>query len=268
MAHWLIQRGFDSDRQYLKLIEAIERMEISHSFCTVIPFSDSDEGIKLESPIPEGKNIFCYGSYSLSKHAVRRGYFPGAFIGTGSNYGNLIKRYGRHMLNHDAVIMRFSDPQVIIPTSWDKVFIKPNEDTKAFTAEVMSRDHFIAFKDGVMSIPDGEYSTLTRDTNIVVAPPKEIDAEYRFFVVDGKVVTYSMYKSGGTVYYTGRVDEYIVKYAQNMVDIYQPDRAFVIDIAVMGNGSLRIIEVNSINSSGLYYIDVQKLIFAIEEMVY
>lgn len=65
MAHWLIQRGFDSDKQYLKLIESIERMNIPHSFCTVIPFSDSDDGIKLESPVPEDGNIYCYGSYSL-----------------------------------------------------------------------------------------------------------------------------------------------------------------------------------------------------------
>lgn len=264
MAHWLIQRGFDSDRQYLKLIEAIERMEIPHTFCTVVPFCESDEGIVLESPIPEGSNIFCYGSYSLSKHAVRRGYFPGAFISNNSSIDNLIAKYGENMLNHDSVVIRFGDDDELVP-NWDTFFIKPNEDTKAFTAEVLSREAFLEFKHRIQAQGE-EYSTVTKDTRVVISSPKEIDAEFRFFVVDGKVVTYSMYKSGSTVYYSGRVDEYIVEFAQSMVDLYQPDRAFVIDIAITPDG-LKVIEVNSINSSGLYDIDVQKLVFSIEEMV-
>lgn len=264
MAHWLIQRGFDSDKQYLKLIESIERMNIPHSFCTVIPFSDSDDGIKLESPVPEDGNIYCYGSYSLSKHAVRRGYFPGAFISDNSSIDNLIKHYGKNMLNYDSVVVDFGCPDELIPDI-PLFFIKPNEDTKAFTAEVLSRDAFFVFKNKILQIGD-EYSTVTRNTRVVIASPKEISAEYRFFVVDGKVITQSLYKSGGTVYYSSHVDEYIIEFAQKMVDTYQPDRAFVLDVAITPEG-LKVIEVNSINSSGLYAIDVQKMIFAIEEML-
>lgn len=265
MAHWLIQRGFDSDKQYLKLIESIERMGIPHSFCTVIPFSDSDDGIKLESPVPTDGNIYCYGSYSLSKHAVRRGYFPGAFISNNSSIDNLIKHYGENMLNHDSIVVSFGCPDELIPES-PMFFIKPNEDTKAFTAEVLSRDAFFVFKHKIAELDASEYSSVTRDTKVVIATPKEIFAEYRFFVVDGKVITQSLYRSGDTVYYSSAVDEYIIEFAQKMVDMYQPDRAFVLDVAVTPNG-LKVIEVNSINSSGLYSIDVQKMIFAIEEML-
>lgn len=209
--------------------------------------------------------FFCYGSYSLSKHAVRRGYFPGAFISNNSAIDNLIKHYGNNMLNHDSVVIRFGDDDSNVP-EWDEFFIKPNEDTKAFTAEVLSRDAFLEFKHKIQAIGD-EFSTVTVDTRVVIAKPKGIDSEFRFFVVDGKVVTYSRYKMGSTVFYQSWVDEYIVEFAQRMVDTYQPDRAFVIDIAIVDDDELKVVEVNSINSSGLYDIDVQKLVFAIEEMV-
>lgn len=263
MAHWLIQRGFDSDRQYLKLIQSIERMGIPHSFCTVVPFSDSDDGIKLESPVPSDGNVFCYGSYSLSKHAVRRGYFPGAFISSNSDIGNLIRHYGDHMLNSDSWVIEFKYPNW---PKWEKLFIKPNSDTKAFTAQVMSQEEFVKFREGIINADPKEYATVTPDTMYVASTPKNIEAEFRFFVVDGKVITYSQYVSGGRFYAHPQVDEYIVKFAQDMVDIYQPDRAFVIDIAIT-EGDLKVIEVNSINSSGLYLIDVQKFIAAIEDML-
>ena len=264
MAHWLIQRGFDSDKQYLKLIDTLERMDIPHSFCTVIPFSNCDDGIKLESPVPEHGNIYCYGSYSLSKHAVRRGYFPGAFISHNSSIDNLIKYYGENMLNYDSVVVDFGCPDELIPES-PSFFVKPNEDTKAFTAEVMTRDAFFLFKNKILQMGD-EYSTVTKDTRVVVASPKKISAEYRFFVIDGKVITQSLYRRGDTVYYSPDVDGYIIEFAQTMVDTYQPDRAFVLDVAVIPEG-LKVIEVNSINSSGLYSIDIQKMIIAIEKML-
>lgn len=263
MAHWLIQRGFDSDRQYLKLISILERMGIPHSFCTVIPFAESDEGIRLESELPSTENIFTYGSYSLSKHAVRRGYFPGAFISKNSDISNLLKYYGNHLLNSDCYVAEIKNP---VWPHWEKLFIKPNSDTKAFTAEVVTQDEFIKFREGILNADPKVFATVTPETEYVASAPKSIEAEFRFFVVDGKVITYSQYVSGGRFFAHPHVDEYIVKFAQDMVDIYQPDRAFVIDIAIT-EGELKIIEVNSINSAGLYLIDVQKFVNAIEDML-
>lgn len=270
MTHWLIQRGFDSDRQYLNLITALERMGVSHSFCTVVPFSDSDEGIKLETPLPEGASIFTYGSYSLSKHAVRRGYRPGAFLGIQdgikgftTDFDNLMKTpLAQHLLNADIHVASFKD-ETLPP--WDRFFFKPNQDTKSWVAEVITRDDFLAFRDKILGIPEGEFSTVTRDTEYMASSVKVIDAEYRFFVVEGEVVTWSMYKRGDTVFYDANVDPYIVAFAQKMVNLYQPDRAYVMDVCTV-NGECKIVEFNTINSSGLYAIDVQKFVFAVEGM--
>ena len=260
MMHWLIQRGFDSDRYYLQLIETLERLGVSHSFCKVIPFSDSDEGLILESELPANMPVYCYGSYSLSKHAIRRGFLPGAYISADSSMDNLLKRYGSEMLNSDMWVVPFNSN--IIP-KWDKMFVKPAQDTKAFVAEVMDREDFLKFRNNILAAEG--YSTVTADTMVCLAKPKQIEAEFRFFVVRGRVATWSQYKIGDRVVYDSHVDEYIVRYAEKIVNIYEPDDAFVLDIAI-SEGELKVIEVNSINSSGSYAIDLQKLVMAVDRL--
>jgi hypothetical protein len=51
-----------------------------------------------------------------------------------------------------------------------------------------------------------------------------------------------------------------------MIDIWQPARGFVIDIADLQNDEYKIIEINNLNSSGFYAIDLQKFVMAIENM--
>jgi hypothetical protein len=84
----------------------------------------------------------------------------------------------------------------------------------------------------------------------LLAPLTEIFSEYRFLVVDGEVVTGSQYK-----------------YAQSMVDLWNPNRAFAIDIALTKNG-YKVIEINSINSAGFYHCDIGKFVNAINNMKY
>jgi len=89
--------------------------------------------------------------------------------------------------------------------------------------------------------------------------------ETRFFVVDGKIVTGSLYKRGNKVIYDSNIDPDVQKFAQEMVDFWQPNRAFVIDIALTPDGC-KIVEINNINSSGFYASNVNKIIDAIEGM--
>ena len=257
--NWLIQRGFDSDRYYLELISSLDRMGVAHTFCKVVPFSTAKEGLIIEDESILNSPIYCYGSYTLSKHVVGRGYKPGAFISNDSSLDNLLAHYGNYMLNSDMICGKLGS---IIP-KLDNFFIKPMEDTKAFTAEVMNKDTFNKFVENIYNVSKNGFSTITLDTNVIISSIKEINAEFRFFIVNGNVVTYSQYKIGDRVVYDPHVDEYIIKFAEKMVHLYEPDDAFVIDIAI-SNDELKVIEVNCINSSGLYAINLPKLINAID----
>ena len=120
-----------------------------------------------------------------------------------------------------------------------------------------------AWADSVKSIEEKNYTTIDSSTPVVVAPLKEIYREYRFFIVDGKVITGSLYKMGDQVVYKTELDDSEI-FTQKMVDLWQPAEAFVLDIALTKDG-YKVLEVNCFNSAGYYAIDVGKLVHAVME---
>ncbi len=62
----------------------------------------------------------------------------------------------------------------------------------------------------------------------------------------------------------------MIDYAQECVNIWQPHKAFVIDICGIttnqNNKEFRIVEINTLNAAGFYEADLDKLIDDLEEM--
>jgi hypothetical protein len=119
------------------------------------------------------------------------------------------------------------------------------------------------------SINEGEKSTrslqLTDNTMVVVASPKLVLREWRFFVVNKKVVSGSQYRTAYAKDETADVDNDVYAYAQRMVDRWQPAVCFALDIAATEGGDrLSIIEVNCFNGSGIYQCDPAKTFSAVE----
>ena len=50
-----------------------------------------------------------------------------------------------------------------------------------------------------------------------------------------------------------------IDFVNNMISLYQPTKAFVMDIAYTDEG-LKIVELNCINCSGFYEANIQKII--------
>jgi hypothetical protein len=174
---------------------------------------------------------------------------------------NLLDHYGDEMLNND---MEFYALKDVLNNATDIFFARPMEDSKSFTAEVTTKEKFSKFVKGIENIGK-KFSTVTLDTMVAVSKPKSIQREVRFFIVDGKISTYSSYKIGDYVIYDKFVDQYIIDYVKNIIGAWGPDKAYCLDIAV-SSGQPKILEVNSINSSGLYDIDTQKLIQSINNL--
>jgi hypothetical protein len=103
-------------------------------------------------------------------------------------------------------------------------------------------------------------------TEVVVCEPKSIQQEIRFFIVDSKIATYSIYKIGDRVHYSDMdASDEVIDFVHGLIKSWEPDIAYVLDIA-LSEGVPKVLETNSINSSGLYSIDTQKLIMAVEEL--
>jgi hypothetical protein len=111
--------------------------------------------------------------------------------------------------------------------------------------------------------------TVTPLDEIMACSTKKIWSETRTWVVDGRVVTASGYKIGTTKRYTApsQIDGVITEYAQACVDCWQPNAAFVLDVADTPEG-LKILEINNINAAGLYRGDMLRLVSALATLVH
>jgi len=86
------------------------------------------------------------------------------------------------------------------------------------------------------------------------------------WVVDRKVMTFSLYKEGSRVVYRHEIDADALRFAQEMVRInpdYSP--AYAIDICKTESGQ-KLLETYCINAAGVYPADLSPLAAAIEAL--
>jgi hypothetical protein len=258
--HWVIQDNLFFETGVEEMIALLQKAGISHSLHKVVPFVGD-----IEPDLNMTGEVICMGAYSMRHIAKRKGWTPGVFDLEFFDYEAQRAAWPGHMLNDDLVSCRFGEVPQKMPA--ETVFIRPLADSKFFAGGVMSREElepwikmvWIASKD------DAYGDSLTPDTQVLMASIKEIQQEYRTWIVDGRVVTASLYKRGTRVLYSSDVDDYIIDYANARAAEFSPLRAYVMDVAVTSEG-LRIIECNTFNAAGLYAGNVSKIVEAIEAM--
>lgn len=208
---------------------------------------------------PLNKNdIFVLGSYRLARMANDRGYYPGSFSNEYYNYASWTQHWTKeHMLNGEYLKQKVTELE--IPDNWESVFARPLEDDKLITGGLFK-------KEDLMMALHTKISDLNKDKYIIISEKKNILAEYRFFVIDGQVITGSLYKIGGQLITADAIDKEALSFSQKMIDLWQPSKAFVIDIALTDKGP-KIIEVNNISSAGLYKSNVSLIVDKMEVLL-
>lgn len=256
--HWLLQSNLYSEEGWDTLVAALERLGLPYSVHKVIPFVGELEPV----PEPQSDDVIVMGSYTLANYAVKQGWSPGAYL-ENLDFETQRAQWGTRMLNHDARVSRFAD---VLPQTMP-FFLRPVHDTKSFTGQVFDWPSFVEWRDRVLALLPEDHPTITADTLVMTCSKKEIYSETRTWIVAGKVVTASGYKLGTIKRYTPpeAVDARITEFAAESAEIWQPNDAFVLDVADTAEG-LRICEVNNLNSAGFYKGDVVKLIQALEDL--
>ena len=252
--YYIIQENTFREENYDILVETLERYELPYEIVKVRPFL---EDFEFET---DRKDIFCFGSVKMSRLATKYGWYPGSLLNENHDYRVYSKYYKENLLNYDSVIQKFGDD-----INLDIFFARPCEDTKTFTGKVFTKEQWIEFKENF--IKSGQESSLTNDTEIQVSSVKDVTKEFRFWIVDGEVITGSLYRNGYWVNYSNIVDDGALEFCKEMVKIYQLADAFVMDICeVIINEEIeyKIIECGCINSAGFYKANMPKLIEAIE----
>ncbi len=189
----------------------------------------------------------------------KKRWHPGVFVNENFTYPKLIKHYGDNLLNKECNITTLEN---VLP-KYNEFFIKPCKDSKVFSGQRMTWVEFKEWRERILEL--GWEGSVKGSTCVVQAPVKEIYREYRFFIVNGKVVTGSQYRVGMRVFSTECHEKDVIEYAQRMVDLWSPDVGFVIDIALTPEG-FKVIEINCLNASGFYACDMSKVVFALEKI--
>jgi hypothetical protein len=265
--HWILQNNLFKESEWDNLVGTLERFKIPYSVHKVIPFI----GELVPEPQPLQSKVICFGSYSMRHSARKFGWNPGVYDLFDQNFNVQKQHWGDLMLNFDAEVVAFKDANLSGDT-----FIRPIDDSKYFAGKVFTQEEFYEWKRNVVVLEHDYGNSLSSDTLIQLCKPKEIYAEYRFWVVDKQIVTCSLYKRGDRVIYSSDVDNHVKRFAESVVrhgDItlsmrtsaWQPHRAYVLDVCETPDG-MKIVEINTINSSGFYAAQVQDLVMALEAM--
>lgn len=257
--HWILQENLFKESEWENLVGTLERFNIPYSVHKVIPFI----GELVPAAEPKQEKVICFGSYSMRHAARENDWYPGVYDLEAFNFWFQRKNWDDLMLNFDSEIVEFKD---VHWTDNEPRFIRPIEDSKVFAGGVFDWEEFRQWQRNVCVLELDYGNSLMPSTRVQVCSCKKIFAEYRYWIVDGKIVTKSLYKRGDTVTYSSEVDERFDFFVNWVLGYgWQPHRAFVIDVCDTPDG-IKIVEINTINAAGFYAADVQKLVIALEDM--
>jgi len=255
---WVIQENLFKESEFDVLVTTLERHNLPHALVKVIPFvGEIEPDINPENP------VIVVGSLSLTDRVVpKKGWKPGSFKNANFDFRVWKERWKGHLLNEDAVVSSFNEVQA--PDSL--FFIRPCADNKAFTGEVMCPDEYQSWYYRLSQKEVASDLNFDLTEPVLVAPLKNILREIRFFVIKGVIVTHSTYKLGDTVKYfdSSMTDTKAIEFVEERIKEWQPVEAFVVDVAYVGDGQYKIIEINNINSAGFYKADTARLVEAFE----
>lgn len=239
-------------------------LDQGHLFTSLktIPFSNELPDISTNSP-----TIF-YGSARQTILIARSGRWnPGVFFDDADFcYRAYCHNLGEVMLNHDARRMSAhevaSSPASLAPDA--TYFVRPDADDKAFAGTLMTGEELVEWATRLTTLD----TEMMLDAPMVIATPRTIHTEWRVFMSGEEVITSSRYRVHGALSVLAHTPEDVLKFASTCAKTWHPARAYVMDIARMEDGTLRVIEFNGINSSGFYAADIPAIIASLSMLAH
>ena len=261
MVTWIIESGIfysdnneDNTETLIKEIKAQGHQVARIDYTSV--FLDYPWDTKLEGPY-----IFL-GSLQVARTLQRIDKFKDAVWCDLNAFDcrTYYPHYTGHLLNENHTMIHFQylrgDKDWLYETFGqdDAIFIRPSSGNKVFSGQLVYKENFEKDVDGF------EFYEPNPESWIVISEPINIDIEYRFFVVNGKVITGSTYNTHTNTQYQIINQGPPFREAQRFVDMWQPQGMFVIDLCRTKSGDIKIVEINAFSCSGQYGCDLKKIV--------
>lgn len=158
------------------------------------------------------------------------------------------------LLNEEPWFGKFKDLKDQV---YEPVFVRPISSLKIFPGTVLKPENL---DDWLQNYGHG----IDPETEIAISEYTDIWAEWRFFVINGEVITGSQYKLNGRLE-NRPADRDLLMIAHAAVTQWLPLPNCVMDLALTKEG-LKVVEFNCIHSSGLYDCNAKKIVTAIAEL--
>jgi len=263
---WILQTNIFKEEAVDKMISCFQRQNIPYDLVKIIPFSN-----ELPEGITEWNGpVIAYGTSTLLRLITKRKeYYPGMWFNEEtfkpSVWGN---KFGDKWLNKGSEVLKLHD--VINHFTNKPLFLRPNSDFKLFSGDVFYKYEFEKWYERLeKGIEDGRYVNLRTNTEVTISQVKNILAEWRFVIIDKKVITYSRYKLNDRLSISAKkidiLDGALQLATEIAEDEWQISEAYVLDICQLVN-SYKIIEVNCFNASGLYDCDAMNIVHSASEL--
>lgn len=257
MLRWVIATELGSDSTIGVFIDAVKR-----SGAEIIPVNMEEMLTpSYQPPIFDSKPTIFYGPVNFISRMERLGFYPGVF-GTSEtySYGNMVDHIPHSMIfNNPSETFTGTSESIIekIAETEEDYFFKPYLDNKSISGSVKSTADIKKFCELVMKglIPD-----TAVDDKFVLAKPYGIESEYRLFVVDGEIITGSMYQPR----YSPNIPSKVISFGKEVIKLWNPQPIFVLDIAVSMDNCF-VMEVQNFHSAGFYDSDIDKLVGVIND---
>lgn len=251
---WWVQSNLGKSTD---LVQALINEGILWAATPIVPWFNETPNLGIAA---QGRQIIYYGSISTieairgsSEHQCGIWQDPDIF-----KPSKCFEMWEDLCLNYQAEVITIRE--FLDGKSVELCFIKPNNDMKSFSGR---SDYGHNWKKELSA--RGE----DLDLEIVVSESQVIDQEWRFWVIDDRIVTGSKYKERGWPCTRTDIDSDWVdahSFAEKLKGVWNPTLAYCFNIGRIGN-KYRLVELTGINSAGFYAADVRAIVAELTRIV-
>ena len=251
--HWVIQENQRDPEGVRAILQALE----SDGHVPHLVWLSKDACVPAIPDLPDFAPLVCHGPGFVTRalhHArLRPGLFfdPATFCWSAFHSG-----WKEKMLSVDGQVMSLSAAQDLL-SKGTEAFIRPDSDSKIFDGRVYDAFGFSAVARRISN----------RDTiSVMLASPVEIEAEWRFFIVENAVVGCPEYRRWGRFSTQGSVPHAAIELAAELASLWSPAEIYCIDLAATSD-RIGVVEANCFNASRMYAAVIPRVLGAVNAYV-
>lgn len=251
--HWIIQENQSGPLGGYGMVEALAASgHVPH-----LVRLERGAGVPAIIGLPDEAPIVCHGPGFITRAWGHPRLQPGLFFDPATFRWSAFRAgWGAAMLAADGRVVTLSEALDRLADG-ASAFIRPDADSKAFDGAVYDAGGL------------ARATAALRDADsmpVVVAAPIQVDAEWRFFVIDGEIVACSEYRRWGEPSIEGAVPYAAIDLAAELAARWSPAPVYCLDLAAT-ESRIGVVEANCFNAARFYGADGHAILRAVNAHV-